>query len=180
MPDILSPRLRLVVISPQVAQALIEGDRPEAERRLGAGFPPDYPDARERESFLPRQVRRLAAMPDRSDWMARFLLLRDQAVCIGHAGFHGPPEHSGRAEIGYTVLEPYRGQGYATEACAALTDWAFGQGEETVYLSIRPDNAPSLAIARGLGYVEVGSQDDPEDGLELVFERRVSASGRPS
>ncbi len=121
---------------------------------------------------MTRQLERLRTAPGRADWSARFLVTRDDALCVGHAGFHGPPEHNGRAEIGYSVFEPYRGRGYATEACAALTRWAFEQGETSVFLSIRPDNVPSLAIARRLGYVEVGSQVDPVDGLELVFELR--------
>lgn len=173
MADIDTPRLRLAAFTASMVQALIAGDRTAAERELDARLPADYPDDRERLRWLPLQLRRLKQLPERADWMARFLVEREQRLVIGHAGFHGPPEMSGRAEIGYTVFEPHRRRGYATEACRALTEWAFGQGEPAVFLSIRPDNVPSLAVARGLGYVEVGTQDDPEDGLELVFERRV-------
>jgi [ribosomal protein S5]-alanine N-acetyltransferase len=177
--DILTERLRLVLISDEMCAALIDGDRAEAERLLGAAIPAWYPDDRELVGYLPRQLKRLREMPERAAWMARFLVVSDGAECAGHAGFHGPPEHSGRAEIGYTVFEPFRGRGLATEACAALTAWAFEQGERAVFLSIRPDNAASLAIAKKLGYLEVGSQDDPEDGLELVFERKASEAGFP-
>lgn len=169
--EIATERLRLVPIAVDVARALVAGDVAGAERRLGARFPAGYLNERER-AFLSRQADRLEAVPQRGQWMARWLVLEATGECVGHAGFHGPPEHNGRAEIGYSVFEPYRRRGYATEACRALTEWAFEQGESSVFLSIRPDNTPSLAIARRLGYVEVGSQDDPEDGLELVFERR--------
>ena len=177
VPDIVTERLRLVLITEAACEALLAGRREEAERLVGAGIPEWYPDDRELVGYLPRQLKRLRAMPDRAAWTARLLVLRDESACAGHAGFHGPPEHAGRAEIGYTVFEPYRGRGLATEACAALTAWAFDQGVERVFLSIRPDNTPSLAIARKLGYVEVGSQEDPEDGLELVFERKVPSAG---
>ena len=172
--DIASRRLRLRLIEPETTRALLAGDVAAAERLAGAGFGAYQLDGRER-GFLERQVRRLKMAPERAAWTGRWLIAEAPApVVAGHAGFHGPPEHAGRAEIGYTVLPPYRGRGYATEACQALTEWAFEQGEPSVFLSIRPDNAPSLAIARRLGYLEVGSQVDPEVGLELVFERRMT------
>ena len=37
--------------------------------------------------------------------------------------------------------------------------------------SISPDNEPSLALIRKAGFVEVGSQIDEIDGLELIFEK---------
>jgi RimJ/RimL family protein N-acetyltransferase len=36
--------------------------------------------------------------------------------------------------------------------------------------TVRPDNEASLRIIRGAGLVHVGEQDDPEDGLELIYE----------
>jgi RimJ/RimL family protein N-acetyltransferase len=177
VPDIVTERMQLVLMTDAMAAALIEGDRRGAEQLLDAAIPASYPDDRELAGYLPRQRKRLREMSDRAAWTARFLVLREERECAGHAGFHGPPEHNGRAEIGYTVFEPFRGRGLATEACEALTAWAFEQGEGAVFLTIRPDNAPSLAVARKLGYVEVGTQDDPDDGLVLVFERKASAAG---
>ena len=37
--------------------------------------------------------------------------------------------------------------------------------------AISPDNEPSLALIRRAGFVEVGSQMDEIDGLELIFEK---------
>ena len=34
----------------------------------------------------------------------------------------------------------------------------------------QPDNEPSLAIIRRLGFTQTGEAMDEEDGLELVFE----------
>jgi RimJ/RimL family protein N-acetyltransferase len=36
-------------------------------------------------------------------------------VMLGHCGFHDPP-NAGLLELGYTVLEQHRRQGYASEA----------------------------------------------------------------
>src|SRR5438128_11994890 len=105
---------------------------------------------------------------DRRDWIAR-LTLTHTSQLIRHCGLHGSPELIGRAEIGYTMFTQYRGMGYAKEAAKALVQWAFAQGEKEVYASVSPENAPSLAVVKSLGFKQVGTQDDEVDGLELVF-----------
>lgn len=36
--------------------------------------------------------------------------------------------------------------------------------------TIAPDNLASMATIAGFGFREVGEQDDPEDGLEIIYE----------
>ena len=47
-----------------------------------------------------------------------------QRGMLGHIGFHGPPDERGMAEMGYTVLPPFRRRGYALEAARGMMDWA--------------------------------------------------------
>ena len=84
----------------------------------------------------------------------------------------------GRAELGYTVYQPWRRQGFATEAITALLAFAARRGSPSVFISISPGNAPSLALAQRLGFHQVGVQEDEVDGTELVFELPVSAAAR--
>ncbi|HEX6488163.1 MAG TPA: GNAT family N-acetyltransferase [Candidatus Dormibacteraeota bacterium] len=114
-------------------------------------------------------LERMRRHPERAEWVTRLMRLRTTGEIAGHCGFHGPPEVIGRAEIGYTVFEPFRGRGFATEAARELCNWAFAQGVEEVFASVSPENAPSLAVVGTLGFVQVGTQEDEEDGLELVF-----------
>jgi RimJ/RimL family protein N-acetyltransferase len=115
----------------------------------------------------------MEASPDRLDWTMRLMVTTSGREVIGHCGFHGPPEDVGRAEIGYTVFEPYRRRGYAKEAARALVDWALAQGEREVYASVSPNNVPSLGVMRSLSFEQVGVQEDEIDGTELVFAIRA-------
>lgn len=170
-------RLELAPLSPAALVPLIAGDRAAAERILGLTLPADFPTDNERVGFLPIQLSRMNASPERRDWLARLMVSQQHGV-VGHCGFHGPPEMIGRAEIGYTVFEPFRGQGFAKEAAAALVDWAFDQGQSEVYASVSPDNAPSLAVVKSVGFKQVGTQEDEVDGLELVFAIRSDRGRR--
>jgi len=166
--SIRTERLVLEPIDPEVIRLLIRGDRAAAQQEAARTFPDEFPTADELGGFLPIQLKRMDADPHRRDWLARLMVTHEGEV-IGHCGFHGPPDVIGRAEIGYTVFEQFRGRGFATEAAHALTQWAFTHGEERVFATVSPDNAPSLAVIRHLGFVEVGTQEDEVDGLELVF-----------
>ena len=161
-------RLELIPFDPRAIRALMDGGRIYAEVVLGAVLPAEFPSSEELDGFLAVQLQRMESAPKRRAWMAR-LMRSPSGEAVGHCGFHGPPELIGRAEIGYTVFEKFRRQGYAKEAAAALVRWAFRRGEREVYATVSPTNAPSLAVVRSLGFKQVGTQEDEVDGLELVF-----------
>jgi len=161
-------RLELIAFPPKAIHALIVGRRDEAERLLKLRLPAEFPNAGDLDGFLPIQLKRMEAEPERREWMAR-LMVSESEGAVGHCGFHGPPDTIGRAEIGYTVFSEFRGRGFAKEAAPGLVDWAFEKGEREVYASVSPNNGPSLAVVRRLGFTQVGTQQDEVDGLELVF-----------
>ena len=173
---ITTDRLELIILSPQVMEALVEGRGADAERELDASIPADWPNEHDTR-FLRYRMRQLERSPGSEPWLVRAVILREPVrTMIGHAGFHGQPGVNGKkdpdaVELGYTIFESYRGHGYATEAAEALMDWAYSEKQiERFIASISPENAPSLAIVRKLGFVQTGEQWDDEDGLELVFE----------
>jgi ribosomal-protein-alanine N-acetyltransferase len=169
-------RLALVHLDANAIRHLIAGDRAAAERVTGLPLPAEFVTEDERTGLLPIQLKRMEASPDQLDWTMRLMVTRSDREVIGHCGFHGPPQDVGRAEIGYTVFEPYRGRGYAKEAARALVEWGLAQGEREVYATVSPSNAPSLAVVRAVGFQQVGVQEDEVDGMELVFAiRRASA-----
>lgn len=172
--------VRLVQLPADVLSALLEGDLDLASRLAGIDLPPFFLT----EDWLWRlrsdQIRR---DPASSDWIVRAVVAEDGAV-VGHAGFHGPPDEQGAVEVAFTVLPEHRGQGWAKAALSALL--ARADLEPTVrrvVASVAPDNRPSLAVVRAAGFVHVGEQMDPVDGLELVYSRTTTepnVGGAPS
>ncbi len=114
--------------------------------------------------------------PEAAPWLVRAAVLPEDGSVVGHAGFHGPPDDGGAVEVAYTVVPARRGQGLSHRLLRALVDEAAGSPDvRVVRASIRPDNAPSLAVVHKAGMRHVGEQWDDEDGRELVFELDVTA-----
>ena len=158
-------------MSPPFIEAVLTGRRAEAEAIAGFKLADGWPDAHD-ERFLRRRLREMAQDEATQPWLARAMVSRDrERGMLGRIGFHGPPDGRGMAEMGYTVLPPFRRRGYALEAARGMMDWAARErGVRLFRLSVSPDNAPSLAMAAKMGFRRVGEQMDEEDGLELVFE----------
>ena len=172
VPPIRTERLELASMTVPFMQALVARDLGAAEREIGAHVPAWLPD--QLDDFLQYRLAQLAVDPSIREWLGRAMLLDDEAGgrrVVGTIGFHGPPDAQGRAEIGYSVDPVYRRQGLARESITALFDWAGAtHGVHRFVASISPTNEPSLRLASSFGFVQVGTQIDDIDGLELVFE----------
>jgi [ribosomal protein S5]-alanine N-acetyltransferase len=171
-----SERLELAPMTAPFLDALLGGRREEAEELLRLRLPDGWPDDHDAR-FLRLRLDQLRRNADAERWLVRAVVLPDgDRPMVGHAGFHGPPGVNGPGrpealEVGYTVFEPFRGRGYATEVTRALVRWGRSEhGVRTFVASVGPWNAPSLRVVEKLGFRQVGAQWDPDDGEELVFE----------
>jgi [ribosomal protein S5]-alanine N-acetyltransferase len=169
-----TPRFELVTMSVPFMQALLERDLATAAGVIGASVPSDLPDRL--DAFLQFRLADLAGDPAIQPWLGRAIVVTDddelrRRWVIGSVGFHSPPGADGRCEVGYHVEPEYRRQGVATEAIAALFDWAAREHGVTRFrASIAPDNVASLAVAAHLGFRQTGVQVDDVEGTELVFD----------
>ena len=164
-------RLDLVLLTRGWLDAYVAGDTPP-----DLGF--DDPDQvlRGSEGLVRMRIAQLDADPSQEPWLLRMLVVRGtgRGRAIGYANFHSGPDERGMVEIGYRVEAHLRGQGYATEAAAAMWDWAGRHGARVLRASIAPHNAPSIALVRRAGFQRVGEQIDDIDGLEVIWERELS------
>lgn len=174
--------IELVPMTPEFIAAVLAGRRTEAAGLLGIELPDDFPSEGEK-GFLGLRLRQMREDQRFQIWCPHAVVLGGQMV--GHAGYHGPPGVNSRndpeaVEFGYRIFPHHRGRGYATEAARMLMDLAEKRaGIHRFVLSVAPDNDPSLAIVRKLGFVRTGERMDEEDGLELVFELTRNAAGAP-
>ena len=79
---------------------------------------------------------------------------RDEARVLGGSGLHA---NVGEAalEIGYWLRASETGNGYMTEAVAAITQAAFARcGIDRLEIRVDPENQASLSVPRRLGFVE--------------------------
>lgn len=94
--------------------------------------------------------------------------IRDTGECVGQIGInHGPlfPEK----ELGWLLYEGFEGNGYATEAAAAMRDWARDTLKlQTLVSYFDPENHRSMAVSARLG----GVRDDKallQDEGDIVY-----------
>lgn len=178
--DVSSDRLDLVPMSLELMEALQRGDRESAEQLAGYRIPAEWPEGM--LSVLRFRIAIALAQPETVPLLLRAMVLRaDPEVVVGRIGFHGPADDTGMLEIGYEVFPPYRRKGYAREAVVAMFRWA--QRDPAVLrfrATVSPENEPSRNLIAGLGFTEVGTQWDEEDGEETIFERSAGQIQWPS
>jgi RimJ/RimL family protein N-acetyltransferase len=172
VPVLETARLRLVPMSLDAVEAVLEQDRDRAERAIGARFPDAWPNDDLVARAFPTSLAAIRAAPDVRLWGDSLVLAKTEPRVLGSVVFKGRPD-DGIAEVGYGIEEQSRGMGLATEATLACVEWALAQpGIVAVRATTFPWHAASLGVIRGLGMLPCGSRDHDVLGELLVFERR--------
>ena len=172
MPALVTPRLRLVPITLDAIIAVLDHDKPRAEAVVGAKFPASWPSDELLVSGFPYSRDAIRANPTVRLWGDSLVLLKDEPRVIGSVVFHGHPA-DGVAEVGYSIEESFRSNGYATEATGACVEWALEQpGIDAVQATTFEWHLASLGVIRGIGMQQVAVRDHDTLGSLLVFERR--------
>lgn len=160
-------------MTPEFLASVLQGRREEAAALLEVELPDEFPSKHDR-GFLELRLRQMREDERFLTWCPSAVVL--DGLMIGHAGYHGPPgtnstQNPEAVEYGYQIFPDHRGRGYATQAATMLMDLAEERaGIRHFVLAVSPENEPSLAIVRKLGFVRTGEQIDEEDGLEHIFE----------
>lgn len=166
--DVLTDRLSLLWLAPDDLATLVDGDTRSVESAAGAPLPADW--LAENGGLVHVRAKQIERDPASAPWLLRLIIRLEPAAVVGLINFHGPPDPRGFAEVGYSLEPEHRGQGYAIEAVRGLFDWAHrNHGVQRFRASISPANDRSQNLVRKLGMVEVGSQWDDDDGLEVIW-----------
>ncbi len=100
------------------------------------------------------------------NWIVR---LADSDAAIG---FVQATVTGDRAELAWLVSVEWQGQGIATEAAVAMSNWLVENGSRHLEAHVHPDHLASGRVAAALGLAPTGAIDS--DG-EMIWERLLSA-----
>ena len=158
-----TPRLRLETLTSDEAAAIRAGDR---RGRLWAD---DYPS--EGDAVVAAVIGEAGEHYDESVVLG-VLQVRSRltGAAIGGIGFLSPPD-DGAVEVGYGLAESARGQGFATEALAAVVGLVRQQGLRRITARTDADNVPSHRVLAGAGFVRTGVDGDELDWVLELDER---------
>lgn len=160
--EIRTERLRLIQSDLPLLDLLLAGPATFAAAtglKVAEGYL-EFPEA------LPHSREQLATLARDHAWWAPWLFVHtDAETLIGLGGFKGPPDATGFVEFGYGIAPAWRGQGYATEAAAALMSHARRQpGVTAVGAHTLPEANASTRVLAKCGLVRVAELEDPVDG----------------
>lgn len=180
-------RLDLVPLSLEFCEAIVEGERGRAARILGypiGPLPGSWPEGDELEYAFPPYVRRLREDPSIAAWQGRAIVLRATGAVLGSVNLKGRPV-SGRAEVGYGLIESARDRGYAREAARRTVERALQDpATREVIAVIDPSNQPSIRVAESIGMRRTGELSRTHPGSytwvveRAAFEANLGASRR--
>jgi ribosomal-protein-alanine N-acetyltransferase len=170
--------LELVPYRPVDLLALIEG---ATEFRSSFGFPA----ADGLREFLlgpevaPDYVDMLRSSAKADIWRHGFAIVeKDSKYVVGNVAFVGPPDENGEVEIAYAIALAFEGRGYATQAAAAITDFAFSHKRvKTVRAHTMPEENASTHVLKKNGFKFAGEIEHPQDGLIWRWERTRATEG---
>jgi RimJ/RimL family protein N-acetyltransferase len=105
------------------------------------------------------------------------LALDGDGAAIGVARYVRDPADRELADAAFTVIDAWQGRGLGRALARLLAARALAEGIRRFRLDVLTDNAPGLALARGLGSVVASTHDGSMVELVIALEGG-SVSGR--
>lgn len=154
-PDILTPRLRLVAITPPLLR--VEGSA--LAIAVGAVIPALWPPEHWEPHVYDFLEELYARAPYAVAWTRYVVTRTEPATLIGTLG--GFPRTDVEAEVGYGILPPWQRQGLATEGLLALMEEIRRRDEiQTFTAQTYPHLAASVRVLEKCGFDWAGPGDE--------------------
>ncbi|MEC4018600.1 GNAT family N-acetyltransferase [Streptomyces sp. H27-D2] len=170
MDDLLTERLALHPLSLAEAERVLTGE-PDDGARWASGYPDDGDRAGAR-----RFLDTCADTGDPQPFGAYEIRRREGGHAIGGLGFHGPADETGSVTIGYGLILPARGKGYAGEALRALLLFAHSRGITRVKGDTAHDNIASQRVMSSVG-MRLVAEDGQLKHFETAWSDATAATG---
>ncbi|CAN5780824.1 hypothetical protein BH11MYX4_BH11MYX4_13180 [soil metagenome] len=178
MAALLTPRLILEPMTLELVEAVFRSDRDALERIAGAKIPAAWPGRVLVERAFSASLEAIRSDPAKRLWGDRLMINREgsERLVIGSIIFHGRPDESGVAEVGYGVEESWQSKGIASEGTLAAVEWALAQPCVTSVVATTPPwHTASIRVLEKSGLTRVGTEEHETLGEVLRFARRKSA-----
>jgi RimJ/RimL family protein N-acetyltransferase len=151
-------RPQLVAVNAALIHLELE-NRPKLFETLNVTPPADWPPPLNNEAsfkYFLDTLERDPAFCGRDYWY----VIEKPRELIGTGGFKGRPDAAATAEIGYSIVVARQGNGFASEAAAALMEWCRTRGTKTLVAEALPNLAASIRVMEknGLTFDGEGSE----------------------
>jgi len=161
--DILTPRLALIAITPEAILSEQAGDN-RLHEIIRSTIPPTWPHADWEPHVFDFLLNQFAQHPDQIGWPRYVALPNPDGIrtLIGTVGAFSKTDPPTVCEIGYGVLPPWEGQGFATEATQALIAHLRKDRHITTLIAHTfPTIAASIRIMEKCGLTYDGDGEEP-------------------
>ncbi|MBI3715352.1 MAG: GNAT family N-acetyltransferase [Betaproteobacteria bacterium] len=163
-PVLSTSRLTLVGVNGALLRADLQGAATLAaalRHPVSPAWPPQYYD----EDAIRYSLAALEHMAEDCLWRMYYIVLTGSSgqppELIGTCGYKGPPDNQGEVEIGYGIVAPHQGRGYASETAQALTACAYRAGARSVAAETLPELGASRRVLEKCGFVFIGQGSEP-------------------
>jgi [ribosomal protein S5]-alanine N-acetyltransferase len=168
--DLHTQRLKLVPILP----ASLRLSNSDLSRHLAVQVPGIWPPEHWEPHVFDFFDEHYAQAPHTMAWNRYVVVRSPTPVLIGTIG--GFLKSSTNVEVGYSLLEPWRGQGLATEALAAVLKEILSDNRiQTICAQTFPHLLPSVRVLEKSGFQHIGNGE--EEGSVLYRLHRETFTG---
>jgi ribosomal-protein-alanine N-acetyltransferase len=160
--DIVTPRLSLIATTPEMLMSEKNGDGRLGEL-IQCVIPANWPLKDWEPHVFDFLLAQLAEHPEQLGWprYVSFVPPGGRRTLIGTLGAFTKAGCPSECEIGYSILAPYEGRGFATEGVKALIDYLRGDERiESVIAHTFPSIPASIRVMEKCGMVFDGDGEE--------------------
>jgi len=151
--NIETDRLNLRALTRDEAAAIVAKDR------TGMSWADDYPTPGDTTVATSALAGGHSFATDAMPWGLFTIIEKSSGLSVGGIGFKNSPDVDGAVEIGYGVCQLSQGRGLATEAVAAMCDFA-RRDVRCVLAETDRKNVASQRVLEKAGFVRIQESDE--------------------